>query len=118
MCDVSSDLHFANAVLGGPIGWLGKIDVGKYKNPASTTLLIAGDTSQSPNDTVDFLNAAADHYERVIAVLGNHETECRENVHLSFDLMLVGYRLLADPRGYRGNQRDGSAWSDQFVTFL
>jgi Icc-related predicted phosphoesterase len=215
MFDFSSDLHFDNAMMGGPVGWLGKIDVGKYKNPASTTLLIAGDTSESLRDTVDFLNAAAEHYERVIAVLGNHEKAegdavLRENVHvldlcgyeyrmdgiaylggcledgaavevvarkltaaqtddevsrvivlshfaptprlcdlvgrdfrgkcnglldkvapplkdttivfghvhLPFDLILDGYRLLADPRGYKGIRRDGTAWQGKFASFL
>lgn len=214
MFDFSSDLHFDNAVMGGPLGWLKTIDVTKYKSKASETLLIAGDTSECLSDTVDFLNAAAEHYERVIAVLGNHEkvdgeAGTRENVHvldligheyrnggvaylggcleheaevevvarklttaqsnheisrvivlshfaptprlcdfagrdfkekcnslldmvgpplkhttivfghvhLPFDLMLDGYRLLADPRGYRGIRRDGSAWSGRFATF-
>ncbi|MBJ6128563.1 metallophosphoesterase [Microvirga splendida] len=214
MFDFSSDLHLDNAAMGGPFRWIGKIDVRKYKNPTSTTLLIAGDTSESLSDTVDFLNAAADHYERVIAVLGNHEEVDRDavtrdnvhildlvgheyrkdgiaylggcledeaavevvarkltaakndatisrvivlshfaptprlsdltggnfrekcnglldmvgpplkdttivfgHVHLPFNLMLDGYRLLSDPRGYRGIRRDGSAWRGKFATF-
>src|SRR5688500_14815677 len=98
MFDFSSDLHFDNAMTGGPLGWLGTIDVRKYKNPGAEVLLIAGDTSNSLTDTVDFLNAAAEHYERVIAVLGNHEkrdgqAEPRENVHL---LDLAGHEYRVD----------------------
>jgi hypothetical protein len=40
------------------------------------------------------------------------------HVHLPFDLMLDGYRLLADPRGYRGVRRDSSAWSGTFASFI
>jgi hypothetical protein len=215
MFDFSSDLHFDNAMMGGPVGWLGRIDVGKYKNPASTTLLIAGDTSESLRDTVDFLNAAAEHMSESSPSSGTmrrpREMPCsRENVHvldlcgyeyrmdgiaylggcledraavevvarkltaaqtddevsrvivlshfaptprlcalagrtfnekcnglldqvdpplkdttvvfghvhLPFDLTLDGYRLLADPRGYRGIRRDGTAWQGKFASFL
>lgn len=87
MFDFASDLHWDNAMGGGPHGWLGTIDVLQYKNPTSSTLLIAGDTSQHIRDTMDFLNAAARHYDRVVAVLGNHEEVSgqivpAENVHL------------------------------------
>jgi hypothetical protein len=73
MIDYASDLHWDNAMGGGPHGWLGTIDVLRYKNPGSSALLIAGDTSQHISDTLDFLHAAAQHYSRVVAVLGNHE---------------------------------------------
>ena len=40
------------------------------------------------------------------------------HVHLPIDLILGGYRILADPRGYRGIRCDGSAWPGKFASFL
>jgi hypothetical protein len=211
MFDYCSDLHFDNAMSGGPFEWFSTIDVRKYNNDESTTLLIAGDSSGGPINTVGFPNVAA---EQFIAVLGNHEkadgevatcenvhvldligheyrnhgvaylggcledeaavevvaqkltavqdaptisrvivvshlaptprlsdqvgldikTKCNRlldmvspplkdtpivfgHVHLPFDLTLDGFRLLSDPRGYRGIMRDGSTWNGKFATF-
>jgi hypothetical protein len=93
MFDFTSDLHFDNGMWGGPTGLLKHVDVLAYKNPEATTLLVAGDTSETIDDTIDFLNAAAAHYDRVVAVLGNHEqgphrVPVHDRVHV---LDLCGY---------------------------
>lgn len=74
MYDHVSDLHLDNAMTGGPLGWLGRVALGRYKTPAARRLIIAGDTTEHLADTVDVLNGVAPLYDRVVAVLGNHET--------------------------------------------
>jgi hypothetical protein len=73
MFDVVSDLHFDNAMKGSPPGLFSNLDVLKFKSPDATMLLVVGDTAETLRDAVDYYNAAARHYELVVAVLGNHE---------------------------------------------
>ncbi|MBL0404454.1 metallophosphoesterase [Microvirga aerilata] len=120
MFDFVSDLHFDNGMSGGPLGWLGTIDVCPYKNPGSSTLLVAGDTSETVDDTIDFLNAAAAHYERVVAVLGNHEKGCsqvqaRENVHI---LDLCGHEYRSGAIAYLGGCMENEREVEQVAARL
>ena len=62
--DICSDLHVP---LNGSIQW------SKIKNKDSTILVVAGDTSNSIFKTADVLNSASLLYDKVIAVLGNHD---------------------------------------------
>lgn len=73
MFDLVSDLHFDNGMAGSPPGLFGRLDVLKYKTPEARVLLVAGDTGESFADAVDYYNNAAQHYELVVAILGNHE---------------------------------------------
>lgn len=206
--DYCSDLHLDNAMSGGPHGWLGSMNLSDWI-AGGEVLVIAGDTAEHVDDTVDFLNAARNHYQTVIAVLGNHEAglpsrtlasgvhvldwavsnrlvlgevafvgaclgphdHCQSeavaasiretnqisptmriigvshypsiepplpslssnrnvlavkrfnfaeppvnawisgHLHREFDIKIGGVRHLSNPRGYRGNRRDGSHWS-------
>lgn len=58
---------------GYPDGKFQHIDWGWYKNPDSTILVIAGDTSNKIEITADVLIDASKHYEWVVTVSGNHE---------------------------------------------
>lgn len=73
MHDVVSDLHFDNGMSGSPPGLFSRLDVLKYKSPDARVLLVAGDTGESFADAVDYYNSAAEHYDLVVAILGNHE---------------------------------------------
>lgn len=62
--DVCSDLHIPK---NASLKWE------SIKNKDSEILIVAGDTSDSVFKTAEVLNRAADHYSRVIAVMGNHD---------------------------------------------
>lgn len=84
--DYCSDLHLDNAMSGGPHGWLGSIDISEWKSDGEV-LVVAGETAEHIDDTIDFLNSARKHYGAVIATLGNHEVgtpsrNLRDGVHL------------------------------------
>lgn len=84
--DYASDLHFDNGMGGGPFGWFGTISISKWVNDGAKVLLIAGDTANHGDDAIDFFNMAAQYYEHVIAIFGNHEEKGinvpANNVHL------------------------------------
>lgn len=110
MFDHVSDLHLDNALSGGPHGWLGQIDMGRYKKSQSRFLIVAGDTSEYLSDTIDALNGVAQHYQHVVAVLGNHEKpgdvtldDLRENVTI---LDLIGGETVIDGIGFVGGSLD------------
>jgi predicted phosphodiesterase len=63
--DVCSDLHVDHH--------LSLIDWAEWKNPDSTVLIIAGDVSNKIVNTVAVVMDAAQHYEHVVFVDGNHE---------------------------------------------
>lgn len=71
--DYASDLHLDNAMRGGPHGWLGRTDIAKWSD-GGDVLVVAGDTAEHIDDTIDLLNGAQNHYPVVIGCLGNHET--------------------------------------------
>lgn len=74
MFDVVTDLHWDNGMNGGaPPGVFATMDVSKYRNPEAEVLLVGGDTGERRDQTVEFLNAVATQYRRVVAVWGNHE---------------------------------------------
>lgn len=74
LIDHTADLHLDNGLVRSePVGWLERFDVEKYRHPNAEVLVSAGDTSNHPLDTADFLTAAAGSYVHVIAVNGNHE---------------------------------------------
>ena len=62
--DVCSDLHIHKS---GGVRWEA------VKNKDSEILIVAGDISDSVFMTANVLNKAAEHYDRVIAVMGNHD---------------------------------------------
>lgn len=62
--DVCSDLHVPKQ---GTVNW------SSIKNQGSSILLVAGDISDSIFKSAEVLCDAAKYYDRVIAVLGNHD---------------------------------------------
>jgi hypothetical protein len=91
--DYVSDLHIDECSMGGPFGWMGNYDFSKRKSNNATTLVVAGDTSECMDDTIDFYNAATQHYEHIIGIFGNHEKpplrkSLLPNVHLLENLPL------------------------------
>ena len=85
MFDYVADLHWDNGMAGGPHGWFASINIANFQ-AGGRVLLVAGDTGERFEDVADFLNMAANCYERVIAIPGNHEDgvlgALRDNVHV------------------------------------
>lgn len=74
MFDHVSDLHLDNAILSNkPQGWLARRSFDEWRASSNDILVVAGDTAEHIDDTIDVLNRLRDSYEHVVAVLGNHE---------------------------------------------
>lgn len=74
--DVCSDLHADAWVFYQELDEEGNfhfVNWKKLKNPDSEVLVIAGDTSNKPETTINIVEEACKHYDLVVVVPGNHE---------------------------------------------
>jgi predicted phosphodiesterase len=92
MFDYVSDLHLDNALWStGPLGWVGRAPLDPLKSSDNDIIVVAGDTAEHIDDTIDVLNRLRDNYDFVFGIRGNHDKgkatkELRRSVYLLDEL--------------------------------